>query len=321
MATQAQIEANARIVVRSLMSGPDALPLVSACAVAGNGWRENLMSPLTSGAKDHGSDGLLQWRLSRLDELQRYKNWDTLPVQCQFFKDECKRDYPGLWAQLANPGNRTLANLTANICDIYERPSAAGRVIDERIGYAKRVFALFDVAPPPQPLPTPAGVPQPVIEALLWLLSNVFGGAGSTVLGILALAYVFAPPLAANWQVLLLLAVTLIFGVGGEGVPKQAEPPLAPETPKGNTPMLDPNMVKAFAENLVPLLERVVPILVSLEPVLKNLSDGQQTQAQRLAAIEQGLANAEQASAPANSSLQDALNRLNQLSNAIRPQG
>jgi hypothetical protein len=149
MTTKDAILANARLVVRECMSGADPLPLVSAAAVAGNGWQENLMRPITTGPKDHGSDGLLQWRLDRLDELQRRKDWDTLPVQVQYFKDECKRDYPGLWRMLVNPGNRSLENLTLNICDIYERPSAAGRKPDLRIKYARQVYALFDTQPAP----------------------------------------------------------------------------------------------------------------------------------------------------------------------------
>ncbi len=157
MTTQAQIEVDARAIVNCLMSAPDPLPLVSACAVAGNAWQENLCRPITTGPKDHGSDGMMQWRLSRLIELQQRARWDTLPVQCQFFKDECKRDYPGLWAQLV-AGSRSLETLTLNITDQYERPSAAGRVPDLRIGYARHVQRLF--AGQPVPVPAPARKPN-----------------------------------------------------------------------------------------------------------------------------------------------------------------
>lgn len=157
----AQIETDARTIVNCLMSAPDQLPLVSACAVAGNAWQENLCRPVTTGPKDHGSDGMMQWRLTRLTELQRRAHWDTLPVQCQFFKDECKRDYPNLWAQLV-AGTQRLETLTLNITDQYERPSAVGRVPDTRIGYARHVYGLFIGQPAPVPTPAPSPVtPQP----------------------------------------------------------------------------------------------------------------------------------------------------------------
>lgn len=145
--TEAEILTNAKVVVAALMGDPHPLPLISACAVAGNAWQENLIRPMTLGVKDHGSDGMLQWRLSRLDALKKLPDWNTLPVQAGFFKTECREQYPALWDQLVTPGTRTLENLTANICDVYERPSLAGRVLDKRIGYAKRVMALYKAPP------------------------------------------------------------------------------------------------------------------------------------------------------------------------------
>ncbi len=165
----------ARTVVSALSAPPDPLPLISACAVAGNAWQENRIEPVTEGPKDHGSDGMLQWRLDRLDALMKWPNWDTLQVQCAFFKAECKQNYPNLWAVLTNPQGRSLATLTADICDFYERPSAAGRVLDTRIEYATRVYnavtqaspspvppvSLAPYTPPPQQEPPPMPQYQP----------------------------------------------------------------------------------------------------------------------------------------------------------------
>ena len=59
-------------------------PPVSAAAIAGNGTQENSCLPTTAGAKDHGSDGVLQWRLGRLSKLQAMPYWDTLKAQAAF---------------------------------------------------------------------------------------------------------------------------------------------------------------------------------------------------------------------------------------------
>jgi hypothetical protein len=61
----------------------------SAAAIGGNATQENLCQPVTLGAKDHGSDGVLQWRAERLDGLDGLKAWcgaqglawDTLRAQ------------------------------------------------------------------------------------------------------------------------------------------------------------------------------------------------------------------------------------------------
>lgn len=258
------ILANARIVVRELMSEPDPLPLISACAVAGNGWQENLMRPVTIGPKDHGSDGLLQWRLSRLTELQRRKNWDTLPVQCQFFKDECKRDYPSLWRQLTNPGTRTLENLTANICDIYERPSRAGRKIDLRIGYAKRVMALFDEDIPVQPKPT---IPPE--------LTPVVNSPGSTLLGLLSwiMAYISGKDISRfdldePWLVWVALGVVLIFFIGDRTKPIEIEDDDIEDSQEED--MNIGNAIKIM-RTLVPILEKIVEEIPRIKAEIAEL--------------------------------------------------
>jgi len=144
--TQSDILARGRIFLQALMSGPAPLPLLSACAVGGNGWQENLLRPLTLGAKDHGSDGVMQWRLSRLTELERLPQWNTLQVQAQFFKTECQRDYPRLWADLV-VGKKSLETLTANVMVQYERPNLAAAALDRRITYAHTLLDHMETLP------------------------------------------------------------------------------------------------------------------------------------------------------------------------------
>jgi len=144
------------------------LPRVSVAAIVGNASQENQCRSVTEGAKDHGSDGLFQWRLDRLTAMQAWcgahfkAGWEAIEPQAAFFAYECKRDYPGLWADLV-AGTKSIETLTANICDVYERPSAAGRVLDTRIGYATAFMkAWTGVEEPPAPAPPPNAEKPPV---------------------------------------------------------------------------------------------------------------------------------------------------------------
>lgn len=253
----ARILANSKIVVQELMAEPDPLPLISACAVAGNGWQENLMEPVTRGRKDHGSDGLLQWRLDRLYALQRLKDWDTLPVQCRFFKDECKVQYPQLWAQLVDPGKRTLENLTANICMVYERPSVAGRVMDKRIAYARRVMEYNKADAMPEVL-------KPIVET-----------PGASLVGFIAMAWGWIQQHAgtANWQLWVLIGLVLIFWIRKPADTSVPEDPL-PDTQENGT-MTTPGVLEIIAvlEKLTPLIFKVfeeIPQIKADIEALKN---------------------------------------------------
>jgi len=144
--TQSDILARGQTFIQALIAAPSPLPLISACAVGGNGWQENLLRPVTVGVKDHGSDGVMQWRLSRLTELERLPNWNTLQIQAQFFKTECQRDYPRLWADLV-AGKKSLETLTANIMVQYERPNLALAALDSRITYAHALLNHMEALP------------------------------------------------------------------------------------------------------------------------------------------------------------------------------
>lgn len=140
---------------RHLVAGAPALglagiPLKSACAVTGNATQENLVRPVTEGPKDHGSDGTLQWRLTRLDGPHGLKGWSeaqgidwkTLSAQAAFFLWELHRDYPALERDLRE-AKKSIETLTANICKFYERPNMAVAHLDKRISHAKSVYAIM----------------------------------------------------------------------------------------------------------------------------------------------------------------------------------
>jgi hypothetical protein len=153
------------------------LPRKSSAAAVGNATEENSCRSVTTGTLDHGSNGLFQWRLTRLTEMQswcttNFGTWQDIGAQAAFFCFECMRDYKALWADLV-AGAESLATLTLNITDVYERPSAAGRVPDTRIGYATNFLTEWPlttttiplpspVIPAPQPTPTPTPIPMPL---------------------------------------------------------------------------------------------------------------------------------------------------------------
>lgn len=152
------------------------LPKVSAAAAVGNATQENQCRSVTLGAKDHGSDGLFQWRLDRLSAMQSFANanfgsWQSIEAQAAFFAYECMKDYPSLWSDLHN-GTKSLATLTANICDQFERPAAAYAMLDARIKYAADFLNVWTTvvpapASPPAPSPQPTGTAMNPLFALL----------------------------------------------------------------------------------------------------------------------------------------------------------
>lgn len=154
-------------------------PMRSAAAIGGNATQENECLPVTSGPKDHGSDGSLQWRAERLDGPQGLKAfcaqnglaWDSLYGQAAFTVYEIMQPkYAGLRADL-KAGTKSLETLTLNFCDAFERPSAAGREPDKRIEYAHACLSIMmrdATAPAPtQGVPTmPTSIEMAVLEQL-----------------------------------------------------------------------------------------------------------------------------------------------------------
>lgn len=134
---------------------------LGAAAIVGNLSGEsgvNLDSTMERGARaDHGSGGICEWRLDRKTNLYKFaKDFRTDPndldLQCAFVIHELENGddgrSPGQYAwlndQLKNPGNRTIENLVANFCFIYERPNRElqirGGHLNKRIQYAKDVL-------------------------------------------------------------------------------------------------------------------------------------------------------------------------------------
>lgn len=157
-------------------------PFISACAATGNATQENLAKPVTTGAKDHGSDGGFQWRLDRLDGPQGLKgycatkglDWQTIDAQAEFFLFELKRDYVALYAEFMAAA-KPLATLTANICAVYERPAADSAALDNRIAAAQFCFDHFSAqyTDAPQPAPAPVVPPASVADSLDAALNNL----------------------------------------------------------------------------------------------------------------------------------------------------
>lgn len=137
-----------------------------ASALTGNFCREvgpNLPTAFRTAGLDHGSNGLAQWRLGRLDAYKAYVQsqkpelvqaaaatgqkvddafwpwYGRLDFQTQFVAIELAKDYPALDHKLRMGGD--VAALTADVCWQYERPSKLLSGIAERIDYAKAVAA------------------------------------------------------------------------------------------------------------------------------------------------------------------------------------
>lgn len=155
------------------------LPLKSACAEAGNATQENRCLPTTEGVKDHGSDGLMQWRLERLSDMTswcttHFGDWKTVKAQAAFILYETKRDYAILWNELL-AGDKPLETLTANISAVFERPAKSAENLGYvpgtpgmegsspgRINFAYDVFKALDGTQIPLPIPLPAHPPAPM---------------------------------------------------------------------------------------------------------------------------------------------------------------
>ena len=146
-------------------------PSSSAAAAVGNGTQENMCLPITEGPKDHGSDGIWQWRLERLDGNNGLKawcsqqgyDWKLMESQVLFMKWEMQRFYPMLWADMV-AGTKRLETLTANFMEQYERPALEFAFLDKRIEYARATLMMLGVTIPAPTVPAPAPQPVPPIS-------------------------------------------------------------------------------------------------------------------------------------------------------------
>jgi hypothetical protein len=178
--------------------------LAGACAVTGSATQENLCKPVTLGRKDHGSDGVLQWRDSSatarrltgnpdLDPgikwgmqpwcLKHFGDWKTLKAQAAFTLYETARDYPALDMELrtglegVKPGDvrKVLDYKTQRFQDDFERPNKAFAGLANRQKHAASVYVVMSGGKLPTIPPKPT-VP-PVITG------GVGVGAGTAAVG------------------------------------------------------------------------------------------------------------------------------------------
>jgi Phage tail lysozyme len=218
----------------------DGYPPKSAAAIGGNGTRENLCLPTTVGAKDHGSDGSMQWREGRLVELKTWANWDTLKTQAAFTIHELQRDYKALEADL-RAGTKTLATLTLDFCDVFERPSADGRVADRRIGAASDCMNLIVPVAMPTIPPMVATAPPLIPPSISSLTKGTFAMPPFDPILAAQLVSVFAP-----------LVETLISGLIKEIVSHAGQPGGLPKLPIpiGQLP-IDPAVIEKLVMDVL----------------------------------------------------------------------
>lgn len=117
-----------------------------AAALVGNASQESgpaLKTYFAPTQRDHGSNGIFQWRLERLDALiafceERGLHSGTLAAQIQFAIYELGKDYPQLDTRLRHSGD--LVQLTQEVCWQYLRPAMAAANVKRREAYAADVL-------------------------------------------------------------------------------------------------------------------------------------------------------------------------------------
>ncbi|MDD5305609.1 MAG: phage tail tip lysozyme [Elusimicrobia bacterium] len=221
-------------------------PLVSAAASVGNATQENLCLPVTKGAKDHGSDGLYQWRLSRLDDLKAWASnkgldWTLMKTQAAFHQYEVARDYKALDAEL-RAGVKPIETLTANICFVYERPSAQYANLDGRIRYARDTYAAM------QGQARTGGKTAPVVVTS--------AGAASAAAAWKALVAYGFPPIEVGMGTAI-VALLVVCGYLSWLLTKQQRP-IVVAGPEGATPLSDPEELLRAALNDYADLEKAL---------------------------------------------------------------
>ncbi len=170
------------------------LTAAGAAAIVGNGVQEsgpNLDPTINRVHADHGSGGFMEWRLDRKDALIAFggAHAGELATQCLFVLHELETDYPRLNQQLRDP-SRSVANLTANFCWVYERPSKKYANLwgtADRPGRAEFAAAvLADL----QALPTPKSTLAPTGALVMASVSTLVQYGPDLVFVVLALSAV-----------------------------------------------------------------------------------------------------------------------------------
>ena len=243
------------------------LPLKSACAVTGNSTQENLVKPVTTGPKDHGSDGALQWRLTRLDGSRGLKGWSaaqgldwaTLKTQAAFFLWELHQDYPALEKDLRE-AKKSIETLTANICVFYERPSDQEYIkkyrnpktdeleslLDRRIDAAKSVYSIMSI----ETLPT--------LEATATAGSIASAGLGGALVNQLG---------GDTFQTFLTVGGMALMGLAAYVLAKMRETPTVPAAAPAK-----PIPTESLAERLVALTTALETVAREVHSLSEQIS-------------------------------------------------
>lgn len=121
--------------------------MAGAAAVTGNATMENQCLPITMGTKDHGSDGILQWRLARLRNMKswcikEFGIWSNLEAQAAFTLYETAKDLPGLDHDL-RAGKLGVRALAEEFCRQFERPNMLLAHVAQRQDAAEATLALL----------------------------------------------------------------------------------------------------------------------------------------------------------------------------------
>jgi hypothetical protein len=193
--------------------GIPGLHAVSASAIVGNATQENQVQPITSGAKDHGSDGTMQWRLGRLTDMEdwcteNFGTWKTLEAQAAYTVMSCKRDYPNLWADLEEAA-KSIETLTADFCDIYESPAKSTENLEGRIAAANSTRVLLLMPNIPGPAKPNGVLPKPPV-----MPPNVARNTGTATAAVVAGGAVAAHTAGAPWWVVGALSVIAMGSIG-----------------------------------------------------------------------------------------------------------
>ena len=121
-----------------------------SAAIVGNLSQEsgnNLDATVHRRVADHGSGGIAEWRLDRLTRLEKFAednrlNVADLTTQLFYLIWELENLYPALNASL-KAGGRSVANLTANFMQVFERPAAQYANLHNRVKQANMCTVAF----------------------------------------------------------------------------------------------------------------------------------------------------------------------------------
>ncbi len=191
--TSVQLATAKQVVGFLVAPGDGAFPLNSAIGFCGNIGQESGFNPTAVG--DGGaSKYLCQWQKDRRTGPDGIETWckaqgldvTTVDAQCKFIRWEFPKQVSATVASwiydTSGPGGqptRSIATLTADIQDYYERPGDPQ--LDNRIAYANQVAAALGVSPPPSPPPpVPLPLPAPSVSiadiiALITALAPLLG--------------------------------------------------------------------------------------------------------------------------------------------------